>query len=159
MSVWSGIAAAGVAIVLAFVAVGQPLWEWRLENPQQFDVWDDGPSSAHHYVQNQTTKERAPDRFYSYPELAALTSGVQRNMSRVFEDFGQFCIIGLIGALAGQVLAVLTFWKKLRGIFAGVAFLGGCASFLYAPFPTLFATPDAANNGDPPKTGSRPNGF
>src|SRR5437899_6396341 len=86
MSVWSGIAAAGVAIVLAFVAVGQPLWEWRLENPQQSDVWDYGPFSAHHFVQNQTTKQRAPDRFYSYPELATLTSGAQRNMSRVFED-------------------------------------------------------------------------
>ena len=153
MSVWSGIAAAGVAIVLAFVAVGQPLWEWRLENPQQADVWDYGPFSAHHYVQNQTTKQRAPDRFYGYPELASLTSGAQRNMSRVFEDFGQFFIIGLIGAFAGPVLAVLTFWKKLRGIFAGVAFLGGCASFLYAAFAIVFAIPDAANSGDLPNTG------
>ena len=155
MSVWSGIAAAGVAIVLAFVAVGQPLWEWRLENPQQSDVWDYGPFSAHHFVQNQTTKQRAPDRFYSYPELATLTSGAQRNMSRVFEDFGQFFIIGLIGALAGAVLAVLTFWKKLRGIFAGVAFLGGCASFLYAAFAIVFAIPDAANSGDLPNAGFR----
>jgi len=153
MSVWSGIAAAGVAIVLAFVAVGQPLWEWRLENPQQADVWDYGPFSAHHYVQNQTTKQRMPDRLYPYPELATLTSGAQRNMSKVFEDFGQFFIIGLIGALAGQVLAVLTFWKKLRGIFAGVAFLGGCASFLYAAFAIVFAIPDAANSGDLPNTG------
>src|SRR5437867_286326 len=109
MSVWSGIGAAGVAIALAFVAIGQPLWEWRLENPQQDDVWDYAPFSAHHYVQNRTTNQRAPDRLYGYAELAALTSGAQKNMSRVFGDFGQFFIIGLIGAFAGEVLAILTF--------------------------------------------------
>src|SRR2546427_3665189 len=159
MSVWSGIAAAGVAIVLAFVAVGQPLWEWRLENPQQSDVWEYGPFSAHHYAQNQTSKQRAPDRLYGYPELATLTSGAQRNMSRVFEDFGQFFIIGLIGALAGQVLAVLTFWKKLRGIFAGMACIGGCAPFLCAAFAIVFAIPDAANSGDLPNAGFGRVGF
>src|SRR2546428_13408414 len=108
MSVWSGIAAAGVAIVLAFVAVGQPLWEWRLENPQQADVWDYGPFSAHHYVQNQTTKQRMPDRLYPYPELATLTSGAQRYMWKGFVDFGQFFIIDLVGGLQGTARPVQT---------------------------------------------------
>src|SRR5437879_12337633 len=76
-------------------------------------------------------------------------------MSRVFEDVGQFFIIGVIGALAGQVLAVPTFWKKFRGIFAGVAFLGGCASFLYAAFAMVLAISDAANSGDLPSAAFR----
>lgn len=150
MSVWSGIAAAGVAIALAFVGIGQPLWEWQLENTQQADVWAYSPFQAHHYVHNKTSGQNAPDRVYSYGELATLATGAQKNMSRVFGDFGQFFIIGLLGAFAGEVLAVLSAWKKLRGIFAGLAFLGGCASFLYAGFSIVFAIPDAANSDLPP---------
>src|SRR2546423_560945 len=37
MSIWSGIAAAGVAIALAFAAVANPIWEWR-EFQQDLDA-------------------------------------------------------------------------------------------------------------------------
>src|SRR5438093_75829 len=89
MSVWSGIAAAGVAIALAFVAVGQPLWEWRLEDSQQAEVWSYGPLDAHHYVINKTSGLIAPDRDYDYGQLAT-----QPNMFKVFGEFEQLFIIG-----------------------------------------------------------------
>src|SRR5439155_4970679 len=136
MSVWSGLAAAGVAIALAFVAVGQPLWEWRLEDSQQAEVWSYGPLDAHHYVINKTSGLIAPDRDYDYGQLAT-----QPNMFKVFGEFEQLFIIGLIASFAGEVLAVLAAWKKLRGIFAALAFLGGCASILYATFGLVFKIP------------------
>ena len=46
-----------------------------------------------------------------------------------------------------MVLAVLSAWKKLRGIFAGMAFVAACASLLYEGFTTVFSIPSAASNG------------
>src|SRR6059036_2162020 len=147
MSVWSGIAAAGVAIALAFVAVGSSLWEWQLEDSQQREVWAYGPFQAHHYIFNKTSGMTAPDRYYDYGNFTA-----QPSMSKVFQEFGQFFVIGLIASFGGEVLAILAAWKKVRGIFAALAFLGGCASTLYASFGLVFKIPEAA--GDLPPFGN-----
>src|SRR5437867_5847035 len=49
-----------------------------------------------------------------------------------------------IAGFVGFALSMLTAWKKLRGIYAGVAFLGACASMLYASFSIVFTIPKAA---------------
>lgn len=120
-----------------------------MENTQQADVWSYGPFQAHHYVENKTSGARAPDRYYDYSQLTA-----QSNMSRVFEGFGQFFILGVVGAVTGEALAVLSAGKKIRGIFAGLAFLGGCASILYASFSLFVTIPPAVR--DLPTLGGAP---
>lgn len=140
MSVYSGIAAAGVAIALAAVAAGLPLWEWRLESPQETEVWSYSPFRAQHMIYNKTTGTTTVNLYYTYEQLAPL----QGNMSRVLTEFGQFFVLGVVAAFAGIALSVGTIWKKIRGIFAGIAFLGACGSTLYAAFAIVFMLPPAA---------------
>ncbi|HYS99903.1 MAG TPA: hypothetical protein VEO20_04495 [Thermoplasmata archaeon] len=140
MSVWSGIAAAGLAIALAFVAVGQPTWEWRFDTAQLTEVWAYGPLSVHHTITNKTSGVVEVSRDYSYDQLAAL----QPHMAQAFGEFEMFFLLGLVAAFAGVALSFVSYWKKIRGIFAGVAFLGGCAAILYATFAVVFTIPPAA---------------
>ena len=153
MSVWSGIAAAGVAIALAFVAIGQPLWQWQMDGPQQQETWTYSPFSAHQQVYNKTQNTNT-SRFYSYDQLASS----QPKMSKALAEFGTFFALGLIAGLASVVLAVLSAWKKLRGIFAGAALAGACAALLYVGFAMVFSIPEAANT-DLPKIGSTATPF
>ncbi len=148
MSVWSGIAAAGVAIALAFVAVGQPLWEWKMDDPQQRETWSYSPFSAHQQVYNKTQNTNT-SRFYPYDQIASSQPG----MSAALSEFGTFFALSLVAGFAGAVLSALTAWKKLRGIFAGIAFVAACAAMLYAGFAIVFSIPTAANT-DLPTLGS-----
>src|SRR6266705_7203234 len=144
MSVWSGIAAAGVAIALAFVAIGQPLWQWQMDGPQQQETWTYSPFSAHQQVYNKTQNTNTT-RFYPYDQLRS----AQPKMSAVLSEFGTVFALGLLAGFAGIVLAVLSAWKKLRGIFAGIAFVAACASLLYEGFAIVFSIPSAATNDLP----------
>jgi len=153
MSAWSGIAAAGLAIALAFVTVGQPLWQWQMNGPQQQETWTYSPFSAHQQVYNKTQNTNT-SRFYSYDQLASS----QPRMSAALAEFGTFFTLGLVGGLAGTVLAVLTAWKKLRGIFAGVALAAACAALLYVGFSMVFSIPAAATI-DLPRIGLNGTGF
>jgi predicted regulator of Ras-like GTPase activity (Roadblock/LC7/MglB family) len=139
MSVWSGIAAAGVAIALAFALVGQPLWEWKVDGPQQTETWTYSPFSAHQQVYNKTQNANT-SRFYSYDQLASS----QPRMSAALSEFGTFFALALVAGLAGMVLSVMSAWKKLRGIFAGIAFVAACAALLYEGFAMVFSIPTAA---------------
>ncbi len=139
MSVWSGIAAAGVAIALAFVAVGQPLWQWQMDDPQHTESWTYSPFSAHHVFLNKTANTTTTQD-YSYNALAASDP----NMSAALAEFGTFFTLGLVAGFAGMVLSVLSAWKKLRGIFAGLAFVAACAAMLYVGFAIVFSIPSAA---------------
>ena len=150
MSVWSGIAAAGLAIALAFVAVGQPIWEWQMDGQQQRETWTYSPFSAHQQIYNKTQSTNT-SRFYPYDQLAS----AQPKMSAALSEFGMVFALGLFAGFAGMVLAVLSAWKKLRGIFAGMAFVAACASLLYEGFTTVFSIPSAASK-DLPTIG--PNG-
>jgi len=144
MSIWSGIAAAGVAIALAFVVVGQPIWEWRSDGSNGTEIWSYYTFRATHTVIN-TTSNVTTFQFYTYDQLANLPPGLaQPHMATAFDEFGRFFILGLVAALAGLVLAVLSYWKKLRGIFAGVALLAACGAVLYATFAIVFTVPSAA---------------
>ena len=153
MSVWSGIAAAGVAIALAFVAVGQPLWEWRIDDPQHTDSWTYNPFSARQVFLNKTTNTTT-SRSYSVDGLAA----VQGRMSAALAEFDTFFALGLVAGFAGAVLSVLTAWKKLRGTFAGLAFVGACAAMLYVGFAIVLSLPGAATI-DLPKLGQASTQF
>ena len=51
------------------------------------------------------------------------------------------CVLFLF---AGLGLSLLSVWKKLRGLYAGIAFLAACASSLYASFAIVFTIPPAA---------------
>ena len=153
MSVWSGIAAAGLAIALAFVTVGQPLWQWQMDGPQQQETWTYSPFSAHQQVYNKT-QNTSTSRFYSYDQLASS----QPRMSAALSEFGTFFALGLIAGLAGTVLAVLSAWRKLRGIFAGVALAGACAALLYVGFAMVLSIPAAATK-DLPTIGSNGTPF
>src|SRR6266508_2497030 len=129
MSVWSGIAAAGVAIAVALAVFGQPTWEWRLDTTQAREVWEYGVFSVHHELYNKTSGQTVTQD-YSYADLAAS----QPHMAQVFGEFAQFFLLGIIASFGGVALSAVSYWKRIRGIFAGLAFLGACASILYATF-------------------------
>ncbi|MCI4371933.1 MAG: roadblock/LC7 domain-containing protein [Thermoplasmata archaeon] len=147
MSGWTGIAAAGVAIVMAFGVAVEPIWMWQFETVQSnpYDTWSYGLFSVHHVVVNRTTGRMETDRTYEYAALATLPSGPpQPKLARAFQDFSTFFLLGLLAAFGGLALGIMTVWKKLRGIFAGAAFLAGCASILYATLIMTLTIPVAA---------------
>lgn len=148
MSVWSGIAAAGIAIALAFAVVSQPLWEWKMDGAQQTETWTYSPFSAHQQVYNKTQNTNT-SRYYSYDQLAAS----QPRMSAALSEFALFFTLGLVAGFAGMALAAVTIWKKVRGIFAGAAFVAACIAMLYVGFAIVFSIPAAAS-ADLPRLGS-----
>lgn len=148
MSVKSGIAAAGVAIALLLVAVGYPIWEWRMDTPSNTEVWSYGIFGARHTIDNKTTGTRSADRLFAYDQLAP----IQPKLAAAFQELQLYFILGIIAAVAAVTLSVLSAWKKLRGIFAGVAFLASCGSVLYASFAIVLRVPGAAN-GELPNLG------
>jgi len=140
MSIWSGIAAAGVAIALAFAAVANPIWEWRTEDSQHTEVWSYSPFNARHTIFNNSSKQMDVLRDYSYGQLAS----IQPDMAKALAEYSQFFILSLAAGFAGIGLSVLSVWKKLRGLYAGISFLAACASSLYASFAIVFTIPPAA---------------
>lgn len=141
MSVWSGLAAAGVGIALAVVAMGMPIWEWRSDDTNAaLEEWSYRPFLAHHYLYNYTTNQTEESRDYGYEQLAVQ----QRHMAMVMGEFGQFLVLGIVAGIGGIALSVLSRWKKIRGIFAGVAFLAATGFTMYAAFTSVFTIPEAA---------------
>src|SRR5207245_5572475 len=76
----------------------------------------------------------------SYDKLAS----IQPDMARALAEYSQFFVLSLAAGFAGIGLSVLSVWKKLRGLYAGIAFLASCASSLYASFAIVFTIPPAA---------------
>src|SRR5439155_497815 len=82
-----------------------------------------------------------------YDQLAGLPSGrAQPHMAKVFADYQSFMVLALIAGAAGIALGIVSKWRKLRGIFAGIAFLVAAAPILYTIFTIAFAIPDAATS-------------
>src|SRR5437773_11638517 len=73
MSVWSGLAAAGVAITIALVAFGQPVWEYQRVDSVSRETWDYRPFSAGQTLYNNTTGVTT-GRNYTYDQLGGLPS-------------------------------------------------------------------------------------
>ena len=144
MSFWSGLAAAGVAIALAFVAFGQPVWGYERADAQTQETWTFSAFVASQIVVN-TSSGVTTWRNYSYDQLAGLPPGrMQPHVAKVFGDFQQLMILALIAAAGGLGAAAISKWKKLRGLYAGLAFLAPSALILYAIFTIAFALPGAA---------------
>src|SRR6266568_3323147 len=104
MSVWSGIAAAGVAIALALAVFGQPTWEWRLDTTQAREVWQYGVFSVHHELTNKTSGQTVTQD-YSYADLAAS----QPHMAQVFGEFASilYATFAIVFTLPGAATADL----------------------------------------------------
>src|SRR6267143_593857 len=145
MSVWSALAAAGVAIALAVAAFGQPVWVFQREDSQIVETWSYGPFIAGQTVFNKTSGVTT-FRNYSYDQLAGLPPGrAQPRLAKVFDEYQGLVILGLIAGVAGIALAVLSKWRKFRGIFPGLAFLAASGLTMYAIFTIVFAIPVAAS--------------
>src|SRR5256885_8492404 len=133
MSVWSGLAAAGVAITLALVAFGQPVWEYQRVDSVSRETWDYRPFSAGQTLYNNTTGVTT-FRNYSYDQLAGLPSArAQPHMAKVFADYQGFMTLAPIAGAAGIALGIVSKWRKFRGIFAGIASSSRRRRF-YTPF-------------------------
>src|SRR5216117_1462727 len=107
MSIWSGVAAAGIALALVFAAVANPLWEWRKEDSQRTEIWSYSPFAAHHTIYNNTTKQDDLRLDYGYDQLRP----IQQDMANAFADFDQFFVLGAIAGFVGFALSRLTAWK------------------------------------------------
>ncbi|HKZ97975.1 MAG TPA: hypothetical protein VJ326_00045 [Thermoplasmata archaeon] len=138
MSAASGIAATGIALVLAVIAIGQPVWEWRLVEPTETETWTYRLFGVDHAIQNASTNATTTAT-YTYYDLPG-----QSRMSALFIELGRWLVVSMIAGAAGLALTIATFLKKLRGIYAGVAFLGACSAALYAGLKFVFALPPAA---------------
>jgi hypothetical protein len=139
MSVWSGLAAGGIGLVLIFLAAGTPIWECRIDTPGAVELWSYRSFSALHQVSNKTTSQTEL-RNYSYAELAS----TQRSLSKVFSNYQFYVFLGILATVGGMGLSAATRWKKIPGIFAGVAFAGASSAILYATLDLLFTIPAAA---------------
>src|SRR5919197_612933 len=140
MSVWSGLAAAGIGIVLVFIGAGAPIWEAQFNIQDGRESWSYQLFFARHKVVNTTTSQTDLLQDYSYTELAS----TQSNMAGVLSKFQLYVTLGPVAAVLGMGLSVATRWKRLPGVFAGIALAGASASIIYAAFEILFAIPDAA---------------
>src|SRR6267378_3792261 len=103
MSFWSGVAAAGVAFVIAFVALGEPVWEYETRDAGGSESWSYGVFLAHQIVYDRASGITT-FRNYSYDQLAGLPAGrAQPNMAKVF------------GACAFTLFAVFTIAFAIPG--------------------------------------------
>src|SRR5439155_16322607 len=110
------------------------------EDSQHTEVWSYSPFNARHTIYNNSSKQMDVLRDYSYDQLAS----IQPDMAKALAEYSQFFILGLAAGFAGLGLSLLSVWKKLRGLYAGIAFLASCASSLYASFAIVFTIPPAA---------------
>ncbi len=149
MSAWSGVGSAAVVLVLALLVAGQPMWEWRLTGPTETELWSYGLFGVQHTIENATTGQVVTDESFTYYDLPN-----QPRMSALFIDFARWVVLSALVALGGLGLSVATATRKLRGLPAGLTFLGGCVMMLYVSVNFVFAIPTAA--GDLPNPNGQP---
>lgn len=140
MSAWSATGAAAVAIVLAVVATGQPLWEFRTTQGDVVDTWSYGILGVAHTVENRTSAQ-VTRTSYAYADVPN-----QPRLSALFLELSGLILLGLLAGAGGLALAVVTGLKRLRGVFAGLALLAACALMLYAALNLVIAIPAAAED-------------
>jgi len=153
MSAWSAVASAALLVVLAYVAVGQPVWEWRVDRQSELETWSYGLVDARHTIYNKTTRTVTTAIDYPYPSLPN-----QPNMAFALQEFAMWFILGLSLAAGGSVLAMMTVLRRLRGLYAGLALVGCCAPLFLASIGVVYAIPAAAS-ADMPAAGQPPPSF
>src|SRR5437667_4983206 len=114
MSVWSGLAAAGVAITIALVAFGQPVWEYQRVDSVSRETWDYRPFSAGQTLYNNTTGVMT-FRNYTYDQLAGLPSGrAPPHMAQVLADYQRFMTLARIAGAAVIAVGLVSHWMMIR---------------------------------------------
>ncbi len=141
-----------VALALAIVAAGQPMWEWHLSDGTETEVWSYGLLGATHTVSNETTGATTVTS-YSYASLPG-----QPGLAAIFQTL-QLLFLGLVAAAiaaAGLVGALLR--RRLRGAYAGIALVAGSLLSLYGAISLVLGIPEVA--GDLPRvSGQSVRGF
>lgn len=138
MSAWSGVVVVAVALAVAFFAVGQPTWQWHRSTGNDWETWSYSVFGATHSVYNATTNTTTSSTF-SYASLPG-----QPNLAALFQLL-EYAFLGLIAcAIAAAPLSVATARRRLRGVFAGSAMVGGCLLALLTPLYLALKLPAAA---------------
>ncbi len=148
MSAGSGLAAGAVVLALALVAVSEPVWAWRYATPTETQTWSYGVLDARYRVVNTTTGQ---DLETTYPHEAIPG---QPNLGALFVSFRSGFLFSLVATVAGIAFSLLTALRRLRGLYAGIAYLAGCLPSLYVGLNLILALPRAAV--DLPTVGGRP---
>lgn len=143
MSIWSGLAAAGLVLVLASFAVAEPLWEFRVTGTPDQETWSYGLFGATHTVRNGTTNLTTV-RTYDYYALPGAYPE-QQGLAVLLIGLGKWFVLSVIVTIAGIGLSALTALRKLRGAFGALALLGACAFLLYAGLDLVLQIPAAAS--------------
>ncbi len=137
MSGWSGIVVGGIVVALALVAVGQPVWEWKYTQSSGVETWSYGLFGARHTITNMSAGSTATYN-YSYDTLPN-----QSRMAVVFQVAQLWFLLAFVAAIAGTALSAINLLRKLKGLYAGIALLGGCAAILYAALNLILTVPPA----------------
>src|SRR5436309_14699171 len=111
----------------------------------------DGRRAAHRGLVVQPL-QRSPYDLQQYVETSGLSARLSVRQAgidsaghaKALAEYSQFFVLSLAAGFAGIGLSVMSVWKKLRGLYAGIAFLASCASSLYASFAIVFTIPPAA---------------
>lgn len=149
MSTWSGVAAVAIALAIAVVAVGQPVWQWNRSEGADYETWSYYVFNARHTVHNSTTATTTVETF-AYPDLST-----QPHLAALFLSMEYLFLACLGAAVAAGALSVATVRRKLRGIYAGIALLGG--SLLAVAIPVFLALDlTAAAAADLPRLNGTP---
>ena len=152
MSAWTGVVIAAVAFALIAVAAGQPAWEWRFSDNVQTETWSYGLFGVTHTIVNRTLGNTSVENF------TYLTLPGQGRMAALFATV-QTAFLGVVGcAVAALALSVATLRRKVRGLYAGVALVGGCVLALLAPLYLVLEVTTAAQDL-PPFNGRSIPGF
>lgn len=134
MSGWSGIVVGGIVIALCFVAAGEPIWEWKYTQSGGVESWSYTLFQVTHANTTANTSVTYP--YGSVPN--------QPRMSSEFLEAQLWFLLALLGALAGTALSVATALRKLRGLYAGIAYLAACGAILFGALNLILTVPGAA---------------
>jgi hypothetical protein len=137
MSGWTGVVLAGIAFVVVLGMFGEPLWQARVSDPPQAFTWSYGFFDATNSSLNSTTS-------YNYGSLPK-----QPNLAAAFLAAQKTFLIAIVAQVAAAGLSVGTALRRLRGIFAGVAFATSCALSLYTSLNLVLTIPQAAADFPP----------
>lgn len=136
MSGWSGLVVGGIVVALALFTVAQPVWEWKFTPTSGVvETWSYGLFSARH----TNTSGNGTAYTYSYDTIPN-----QPGMASALREAQLWFLLALVAAIAGTALSLANVLRKIKGLYAGIALLGACASILFAALNLLLTIPPAA---------------
>lgn len=153
MSAWSGVVVVAVALVVAFVAVGEPVWQWHRSSGTSWESWTYFLFETRFTTFNGTTNVTATTD-YSYADVPG-----QVHIAELFLTM-QYAFLGmLVAAIAAGGLSVATARRKARGLYAGIALVAACLLVLAVPLFLALNLPSAAAMDLPRLNGTPIPGF